>query len=186
MHKVPVPRRKVTNEVDVVRLVVVHRMEVIVTVDRVQGAVVGELLLGNGRVVLKAKDSSDVILTLDGGQFAPVVMSVKHRHHITEHSALTHHSFLTRGFSQHSVLFETALCVKGLEGAATTQEAEAKAQTVAGVKRILRLTIQYEKKKNVREHFLFLLSFHFFDSLLQTAHAPYASVHLGYANLETD
>ena len=39
------------DEVDVVRLVVVHRMEVIVAVDRVQGAVVGELLLGDGRVV---------------------------------------------------------------------------------------------------------------------------------------
>ena len=35
------------------------------------------------------------------------------------------------------------------------------------------------------EHFLFLLPLHFFHSLLQTAHAPYASVHLGYANLET-
>jgi len=164
VHKVPVPRRKVTDEVDVVRLVVMHRMEVIVTVDRVQGAVVGELLLGDGRVVLQAKDGSDVILTLDGGQFTPIVMSVRHRHKIIEHSALTHHSFLTRGVSQHSVLFETALSVKGLEGAATTQEAEAKAQTVAEVKRILRLMIQYEKI--VGEHFLFLLSLHFFHSLL--------------------
>jgi len=52
----------------------------------------------------------------------------------------THHSFLTRGFSQHSVLL-TALDAKGLEGAATAQEAEAKAQTVAEVKRILRLLV---------------------------------------------
>lgn len=43
------------------------------------------------------------------------------------------------------MLFETALGVNGLEGAATAQEAEAKAQTVAEVKRILRLMIQYEK-----------------------------------------
>ena len=84
VHKVPVPRRKVTDEVDVVRLVVMHRMEVIVTVDRVQGAVVGELLLGDGRVVLQAKDGSDVILTLDGGQFTPIVMSVRSRNNITE------------------------------------------------------------------------------------------------------
>jgi len=184
VHKVPVPRRKVTDEVDVVRLVVMHRMEVIVTVDRVQGAVVGELLLGDGRVVLKAKDGSDVILTLDGGQFTPIVMSVRHCHKIIEHSALTHHSFLTRGFSQHSVLFETALSVKGLEGAATTQEAEAKAQTVAEVKRISRLMIQYGKKRG--RALPIFIAFPFFDSLLQTAHAPYASVHLGYANLETD
>ena len=43
------------------------------------------------------------------------------------------------------MLFETAFGVKGLEGAARAQEAEAKAQTVAEVKRILRLMIQYEK-----------------------------------------
>jgi hypothetical protein len=34
------------------------------------------------------------------------------------------------------VLFETGLYFSGLEGAATTQEAEAKAQIVAEVKRI--------------------------------------------------
>ena len=54
------------DEVDVVCLAVVHGMEVIVAVDRVQSAVVGELLLGDGRVVLKAKDGSDIVLTLDG------------------------------------------------------------------------------------------------------------------------
>lgn len=84
MHKVPVPRRKVTDEVDVVRLAAVHSMEVIVTVDRVEGGVVGELLLGDGWVVLKAKDGSDVVLTLDGGQFTPIVMSVRSRNNITE------------------------------------------------------------------------------------------------------
>ena len=63
-----------TDEVDVVRLMVVHRMEVIVTVDRVQGTVVGELLLGDGGVVLKAKYSCNVVLALDGGQFTPVVI----------------------------------------------------------------------------------------------------------------
>ena len=145
VHKVTVPRSEVADEVDVVRLAVVHGMEVIVAVDRVQGGVVGELLLGDGRVVLKAKDGSDVVLTLDGGQFTPTVRSVRRRSTNTKKSALTHHSFLTRGFSQHSVLFETALGVYGLEGAATAQEAEAKAQTVADVKRILKLMIQYEK-----------------------------------------
>lgn len=83
------------------------------------------------------------------------------------------------------VLFETALGMKGLEGAATAQEAEAKAQTVAEVKRILRLMIQYGKRKRGRALPMFII-FPFFDSLLQTAHAPYASVHLGYAILETD
>ena len=62
------------DEVDVVRLVVVHRMEVIVAVDRVQGGVVGELLFGDGRVVLEAEDSGDVVLTFDSGQFTPVVV----------------------------------------------------------------------------------------------------------------
>jgi hypothetical protein len=58
------------------------------------------------------------------------------------------------------VLFEIALDVKDLEGAATAQEAEAKAQTVAEVKRILRLMVQYEKPR--ASTFLFLLSLHFF------------------------
>lgn len=81
------------------------------------------------------------------------------------------------------VLFETALDVKDLEGAATAQEVEAKSQTVAEVKRILRSMVQYEKPW--ASTFLFLLSLHFFNSLQKTAHAPYASVHLVYANLET-
>jgi hypothetical protein len=82
------------------------------------------------------------------------------------------------------VLFETALDVKDLEGAATAQEAEAKAQTVAEVKRILRLMVKGEHPW--ASTFLFLLSLHFSYSLLKTAHAPYASVYLGYTNLETD
>jgi hypothetical protein len=132
---------------DVVGLVVVHGMEVIVAVDWVQGAVVGKLLLGDGRVVLKTKDGSDVVLTLDSGQFTPMVRTVRYRLKITENLALTYHSFLTRGFSQHSVLFEIALGVKGFEGAARAQEAEAKAQTVAEVKRILNsLMVQFGKK----------------------------------------
>ena len=77
MHEVSVPRIEVAYEVNVVRLVVVHGMEVIVAVDRVQGAVVGELLLGDGRVVLKAKDGSDVVLALDSGQFTPAVRSIR-------------------------------------------------------------------------------------------------------------
>lgn len=145
VNEISVPRSEVSDEVDVVCLAVVHSVEVIVAVDWVQGAVVGELLLGDGRVVLEAKDGSDVVLTLDRRQFTPVVRSVRRCSNNTKKSALTHHSFLTRGFSQHSVLFETALGVKGLEGAATAQETEAKAQTVAEVKRILRLMIQYEK-----------------------------------------
>lgn len=63
-------------EVNVVRLAGVHGMEIIVAVDRVEGSVVGELLLRNGWVILKAKDGSDVVLTLDGGQFTPEVRSV--------------------------------------------------------------------------------------------------------------
>ena len=39
-------------------------------------------------------------------------------------------------------------------------------------------------KKHGRALPIFIISA-FFRSLLQTAHAPYASVHLGYANLET-
>lgn len=78
VHKVSMPRIEVSYEVDVVRLVVVHGMEVIIAVDRVQGAVVGELLLGDGRVILKAKDGSDVVLALDGGQFTPTVRSIRH------------------------------------------------------------------------------------------------------------
>lgn len=175
-------------EVDVVRLASVHGMEVIVAVDRVEGGVVGKLLLGDSLVVLKAKDGSDVVFTLDSGQFTPTVRSVRRRSKCRKHSfSFSYHSFLTRGFSQHcvlfEVLFETALDVNGLEGAATAQEAEAKAQTVAEVKRILRLMVRYEKP--CASTFLFLLSLHFLNSLLKTAHAPYASVHLGYANLET-
>jgi hypothetical protein len=51
------------------------------------------------------------------------------------------------------VLFEIALDVKGAEGAATAQEAEAKAQTVAEVKRILRLMVQYEKSWESTSYF---------------------------------
>lgn len=82
------------------------------------------------------------------------------------------------------VLFETALDVKDLEGAATVQEAEAKAQTVAEVKRILRLMVQYENSWASTSCLYCLCNF--FARPLQTAHAPYASAHLGYANLETD
>ena len=77
VHEVSVPRIEVAYEVNVVRLVVVNGMEVIVAVDRVQGAVVGELLLGDGRVVLKAKNGSDVVLTLDSGQFTPATRSIR-------------------------------------------------------------------------------------------------------------
>lgn len=64
-------------EVDVVRLAAVHSVEVIVAVDRVEGSVVRELLLGDGLVVLKAKDGSDVVLALDCGQFTPESKSAK-------------------------------------------------------------------------------------------------------------
>lgn len=52
---------------------------------------------------------------------------------------IAYHSFLTRGFSQHPVLFEAAFVDGYFEGAARAQEAEARTQTVADVKRILRL-----------------------------------------------
>jgi hypothetical protein len=57
------------------------------------------------------------------------------------------------------VLFETAFGVKGLEGAATTQEAEAKAQIVAEVKRILRLMVQYEKAWESTSYLYYLCIF---------------------------
>ena len=72
------PRSEVADEVDVVRLAVVHGMEVIVAVDRVQSGVVGELLFCDGWVVLKAKDGSDVVLSFEGGQFAPVAKSIRY------------------------------------------------------------------------------------------------------------
>jgi hypothetical protein len=64
----------VTDEVDVGRLAVVHSMEVIVTVDRVQGGVVGELLLRDGWVVLKTENGLDVVFALDSGQFTPMMI----------------------------------------------------------------------------------------------------------------
>jgi len=68
----------VADEVDVGCLTVVNSMEVIVTVDRVQSSVIGELFLRDGWVVLKAKDGIDVVFTLDRGQFTPMDSSVNH------------------------------------------------------------------------------------------------------------
>lgn len=64
------------NKVDVWRLAVMHRVEVIVAVDRVQGAVVGKLLLRDGWVILQTKYSIDVVLSFDGGQLSPEGMLV--------------------------------------------------------------------------------------------------------------
>jgi len=68
-----------TNEVDVGCLAVVHGMEVVVAVDRVQSCVVGELLFCDSWVVLEAKDSINVVFSLDSGQFTPVIGSVNGR-----------------------------------------------------------------------------------------------------------
>jgi hypothetical protein len=68
----------VTDEVDVWCLAVVHSMEVVVTVDWVQGSVVGKLFLGDGRVILQAKDGVDIVFAFDSGQFTPMSESVSH------------------------------------------------------------------------------------------------------------
>jgi hypothetical protein len=57
--------------VDLVCLTAVDCLIVIVTVDRVESVVIGELLLGDCFLSLQAKDSIDVFFLLDIGKFAP-------------------------------------------------------------------------------------------------------------------
>lgn len=80
------------------------------------------------------------------------------------------------------VLFETALDVKGPEGAATAQEA--KAQTVAEVKRILKLMVQYERSWESISYSYCLCN----SSIAFCRRRMYhmRPLHLGYENLETD
>lgn len=48
-----------------------HRVEVIVTIDRVKITVVGKLLLRDGRLVLETENCVDVVLLLNIGQGSP-------------------------------------------------------------------------------------------------------------------
>lgn len=97
------PRSKVANKVDMRCLTVVYSVKVIVAVDRVQCAVVGELLLRDCWVILQAKDSIDVVFPLVCCQFAPMCILVSNCCECRGSISLIHHSFLILGFLQHSV-----------------------------------------------------------------------------------
>lgn len=68
---VTMPLSEETNKVDLVSLTAVDRLIVIVTVDRVESVIIGELLLGDCFLGLQAKHSIDVFFLLDIGKFAP-------------------------------------------------------------------------------------------------------------------
>ena len=61
---VTMPLSEETNKVDLVCLTAVDCLIVIVTVDRVESVVIGELLLGDCLLGLQAKDSIDVLFLL--------------------------------------------------------------------------------------------------------------------------
>ena len=65
------PLGEETNKVDLVGLTAVHCLEIVVTVDRVEPVVIGELSLGDCFLGLQAKDSIDVFFLLDVGKFPP-------------------------------------------------------------------------------------------------------------------
>jgi hypothetical protein len=65
------PLSEETNKVDLVGLTAVDCLEVIITVDRVEPVVIGELLLGDCLPGLQAEDSIDVLFLLDIGKFPP-------------------------------------------------------------------------------------------------------------------
>lgn len=68
---VAMPLSEETNKVDLVGLTAVDCLEVIITVDRVEPVVIGELLLGDCLLGLQAEDSIDVLFLLDIGKFPP-------------------------------------------------------------------------------------------------------------------
>ena len=68
---VTMPLSEEANKVDLVCLTAVDRLEIIVTVDRVEPVIIGELLLGNCFLSLQAKDSVDVRFLLDLSKFPP-------------------------------------------------------------------------------------------------------------------
>ena len=65
------PLSEEANKVNLVGLTAVDCLEVIVTVDRVEPVVIGELLLGDRLLGLQAEDSIDVFFLLDVGKFPP-------------------------------------------------------------------------------------------------------------------
>lgn len=91
------PLREEANEVDLVSLAAVDSLEIVVTVDRVVLIAVGELLLGDSRLLLQTEDGIDVLLLLGIGQRSPSNDNVS-----IAQSTVTiiraHHSFLTMGF----------------------------------------------------------------------------------------
>lgn len=68
---VTMPLREETDKVDLVGLTAVDRLEIVVTVDRVESVVIGELLFSDCLFSLQAKDSIDVFFLLDVGEFPP-------------------------------------------------------------------------------------------------------------------
>ena len=65
------PLREKSHEVNFVGLTAVDCLEVVVTVDRVESVVIGELLLGDCLLGLQAKDSIDVLFLLFFCEFPP-------------------------------------------------------------------------------------------------------------------
>lgn len=68
---VTMPLREKSNKVNLVGLTAVDCLEVVVTVDRVESVVIGELLLGDCLLGLQAKDSIDVLFLLGFLKFPP-------------------------------------------------------------------------------------------------------------------
>lgn len=69
--EVTVPLGKESNEVDLVRLATVYSLKVVVTVERAELVIVGELLLSDGVLALQAEYSIDVLLSLRVAQCSP-------------------------------------------------------------------------------------------------------------------
>lgn len=65
------PLGEETDKVDLVGLTAVDCLEIVVTVDRVESVVIGELLFGDCLFGLQAEDSIDVFFLLDVGKFPP-------------------------------------------------------------------------------------------------------------------
>ena len=139
------------DPVDIVRLAAVDRLEVVETIEWVESGVVGELLPGDWFFGLQAKDCVDVFLLLGVCEGSP---SSKRRQHICLSGfqiQYTHHSFLTRGFSQRVLRFcpsddgagqVLSPFADGVTGAARAMRAEAKRPVVVWAKRIIE-TLRY-------------------------------------------
>jgi hypothetical protein len=68
---VTMPLSEEPNKVDLVGLTAVDRLEIIVSIDRVEPVIIRELLLGDCLLGLQAKDSIDVRFLLDFSKFPP-------------------------------------------------------------------------------------------------------------------